>query len=310
MNDSGQAPRIADGAGLTRETLSIDYVVCDVFTEHGLAGNQLAVFPHAEALGDGLRGALAREMNYSESVFVSPGVDGADARLSIFTPACELPFAGHPVLGAAAVLAQSSSRRLLLGTQVGPVTLTVCPAGPRRAEAWMQQPWPARVDVEAELIQGALGSADPDGPPAITGYDNGARYALVELRSRAAVAALEPDLASLGRLGHGALFFAGAGLSWKARMFAPSIGIVEDPATGSAAGPLAVHLHDDGRLAAGETMEIEQGVELGRPSRLRATVQSDADDGLRVSVGGHVVTVARGTFSLSADDAARYAERA
>ncbi len=288
----------ADGG----DTQEIDYVVCDVFTPRGLAGNQLAVFADAATLGDGMRGALTREMNYSESVFVTQPAGAADARLAIYTPASEIPFAGHPVLGAAAVLAAAADRTLVLETQIGPVTVQVHGAGAQRAEVWMAQPWPEVVAVEADRVRSALGAG---AGALVAGYDNGARYALLELGDRADVAAVTPDLTALARLGHGVLVFAGAGLSWKARMFAPALGIAEDPATGSAAGPLAVHLHQDGRLPVGETIEIEQGAEVGRPSLLRARLEGTDD--LSVHVGGHVVIVARGAFSLRPQDVESFA---
>jgi trans-2,3-dihydro-3-hydroxyanthranilate isomerase len=238
-------------------------------------------------------------MNYSESVFVTPPDVGADAKLSIYTPAAELPFAGHPVLGAAAVIAGADGGDLLLGTRIGPVAVEVRSAGPSRCEVWMQQPWPESFPGDVELLGRAVGTAEP---LAASGYDNGARYALVELASREDVSALSPDLGAISRLGHGVLCFAGEGTSWKARMFAPAIGVSEDPATGSAAGPLAVHLYTSGRLAAGETIEIEQGAEIGRPSLLRAIVETAAGSEPKVRVGGHVVIVAQGTFSLRPED--------
>jgi trans-2,3-dihydro-3-hydroxyanthranilate isomerase len=271
----------------------------DVFTPIGLAGNQLAVFPTAAGLSDQLRGTLAREMNYSESVFVTASGGRGTARLAIYTPSGEIPFAGHPVLGAAAVLVDAHDRRLVLETGAGPVSVSVVNAGTARAEAWMGQPWPELVEVDADLVRGALGLA---AQTHVAGYDNGARYALVGLRSPAEVAELAPDLPALSHLRHGVLCFAGAGLGWKARMFAPALGVAEDPATGSAAGPLAVELHRLGRLVVGDTIHIEQGVEIGRRSSLRARVSERSDGELEVSVGGHVVIVARGTFWLRPED--------
>jgi trans-2,3-dihydro-3-hydroxyanthranilate isomerase len=299
MDVLSQASPINAVAGVSSALRPIDYIVCDVFTPIGLAGNQLAVFPRAAGLGDRLRAALAREMNYSESVFLSSSHGGADARLAIYTPWGEIPFAGHPVLGAAAALVDAHDGELVLETGAGPVQVTVQAAGIARAEVWMAQPWPRAVDVDAGLVRSALGL------PArtlVAGYDNGARYALVALATPADVARLAPDPAPLRRLGHGVLCFAGAGLAWRARMFAPALGVAEDPATGSAAGPLAVHLHALERLATGGTIHIEQGAEIGRPSALRARVAANAEGTLGVSVGGHAVIVARGTFWLRPDD--------
>jgi trans-2,3-dihydro-3-hydroxyanthranilate isomerase len=313
MLDSRQGPVSRQGPTsrpaaptLAADTLVIPYVVCDVFTPRGLAGNQVAVFPDAEQLPDGLRAALTREMSFSESVFVTHPEPGSQCSLAIYTPAGEIPFAGHPVLGAAVVLADAGDCRLVLHTRASPIAVRIRADGRARAEAWMQQPWPEAVQVDAALVRRALRDAEAS---SAVGYDNGARYALVRLRNTAQVAALDPDLAAIGRLGHGLLCFAGHGSSWKARMFAPALGVSEDPATGSAAGPLAVHLHATGLLDAGDTIEIEQGTEIGRPSLLRARVQVTSEDDRRIEVGGHVVIVAQGAFALAARDVRRAARR-
>jgi trans-2,3-dihydro-3-hydroxyanthranilate isomerase len=276
------------------------YVVCDVFTDVPLAGNQLAVFTDARDLDELTMRALAKEMNFSESVFVlPPQAADADVRIRIFTPAAELPFAGHPTLGTAFVLGgplQKIVLRLETGAGVVPVELTR--EGPEIVFGWMEQPLPTWETFEraAELFA-ALG-IDGSGLP-VEEYTNGPRFAYVELPSAEAVAALEPNLGALARLMRdGTSCFARTASGWKTRMFAPADGVPEDPATGSAAGPLAVHLARHGRIAFGEEIEISQGVEIGRPSTLYARVEGSAERLERVLVGGSAKIVARGEFTL------------
>ncbi len=277
------------------------YVVADVFTDTPLQGNQLAVFTDAREIPEEQLQPLAKEMNYSETVFVySPEADG-HARIRIFTPTSELPFAGHPVLGTAFVLAgplQLPEIRLETGQGVVPLTLERDDQG-RIVFGRMQQPVP-KVEAfgpQAELFA-ALGIEGSELPVEL--YDLGIRHVYVGLPSEEAVAALEPDYAALARLTGivGVNCFAGSGLRWKTRMFAPADGVLEDPATGSAAGPLAVHLARHGRIPFGEQIEITQGVEIGRPSTLYAKAEGSPERIEAVEVGGSAVIVARGEFRL------------
>ena len=281
------------------------YVLLDVFTDTPLQGNQLAVFPDGHEIAARHMQPLARELNLSETVFVLPAQQGGDARIRIFTPTVELAFAGHPVLGTAIVLGAERARDAVsVETGAGSVSVALQGGGARVACGWMQQPIPPWRPYEraAELLQ-ALGVQRSRLP--VEAYANGPLHVYVELDSEAQVAALRPDLRALGELeGVGASCFAGAGGSWKTRMFAPALGVAEDPATGSAAGPLAVHLARHGRIAFGEEIEIRQGAELGRPSLLRARAVGSPERIERVEVGGSAVTVARGEFLLAdaADD--------
>ena len=275
------------------------YVVCDVFTDRALTGNQLAVFTDARAMPESILPLLAREMNFSETVFVYPASAGGHARIRIFTPGRELPFAGHPVLGSAFVLAAPLQlETIVLETGIGPVPVTLQREGPRIVFGRMSQPVPKVEPVpEAAAIVAALGVATAALP--VERYINGPRHVMVNVDSPAQVAALTPDFAALARAtGDGVSCFAGAGRRWKTRMFAPGHGINEDPATGSAAGPLACHLARHGRIAFGDEIEIAQGAEIGRPSTLFARVAGSADRLERVEVGGNAVTVARGEFRL------------
>jgi trans-2,3-dihydro-3-hydroxyanthranilate isomerase len=276
------------------------YVVTDVFTDTPLAGNQLAVFTDARGLDDDRMQRLARELNLSETTFVLPSEQSGHARIRIFTPTVELPFAGHPILGTAFVLAGPMQlAQITLDARVGPVPVDlVRDESGRIVFGWMTQPVP-RVDLfeRADELLAALGLERSELP--VECYDNGPRHLVVVLPSREDVAALEPDINALRRLGaYGVSCIAGEGASWKSRMFAPVFGVDEDPATGSAAGPVACHLARHGRIAWGDEIVIDQGMEVGRPSRLHA--RAEGGDGLidRVQVGGQAVIVARGQFRL------------
>ena len=275
------------------------YVVCDVFTDRPLTGNQLAVFTDAREIDDDSMQALAREMNFAETVFVLPSED-AHARIRILTPAIEIPFAGHPTLGTAFVLAPPLQLdEILLETGRGIVPVALERDEARIVFGRMSQP-PPTVEpyADADALLAAVGVERSELPVEV--YDNGIRHVFVALPSEDSVASLRPDLSMLAALPGvlGVNCFAGSGRRWKTRMFAPGGGVTEDPATGSAAGPLAVHLARHGRIGFGEEIEISQGVELGRPSKLYARAEGSRDRIERVEVGGSAVVVARGEFRL------------
>jgi trans-2,3-dihydro-3-hydroxyanthranilate isomerase len=276
------------------------YVVADVFTDTPLAGNPVAVFTDARELDDDEMQRLARELNLSESVFVLPAEARGHARIRIFTPGIELPFAGHPTLGTAFVLGgpmQLMEIRLETGMGIVPVRLER--DRDRIVFGRMEQPLPSwePYSEEAALLT-AIGLERSELPVEL--YDNGARHVYVAFVSEEDVAGLQPDLSALAELPAvlGINCFAGEGSRWKTRMFAPAGGVAEDPATGSAAGPLAVHLARHGRIGFGEEIEISQGAEVGRPSTLYARVDGSAERLERVEVGGSAVIVARGEFRL------------
>ena len=275
------------------------YVLCDVFTDTPLAGNGLAVFTDGRAIPEELYQPLARELNLSETVFVFPPEQGGHVKLRIFTPATELPFAGHPILGSAFVLAGPLQLlEIRLETARGVVPVKLEREGARIVFGWMSQPVPAvepHGDGEAELLE-ALGVARSELPVEI--YDNGPRTAFVALGSEEEVAALRPDMGRLVEFGAHVICLAGSGHRWKVRMFAPGSGVAEDPATGSAAGPLAVPLARHGRIGWGNEIEISQGAEMGRPSTLYARAEGSAERIEQVEVGGSAVVVARGEFRL------------
>jgi trans-2,3-dihydro-3-hydroxyanthranilate isomerase len=278
-----------------------EYLVVDAFADTPLMGNPVAVFFDAADLPAELMQRIAQEMHLSEVTFVLPPRDGADARVRIFTPVNELPFAGHPLLGTAVALAVTGGGdRLRLETAMGTVPVQLSGGGDVRT-AWMRQPVPRcePVPYAGELLA-ALG-VDPPEPPRLPVrlYDNGPRHVFAHCRDVPALSALVPDqrrLAALPELA--ANCFAGAGNHWRARMFSPAYGVVEDAATGSAAGPLALHLARHGLIGFGQPIEILQGVELGRSARMLAVAHGDADRVDAVEVGGDGVVVARGTIAV------------
>ena len=271
------------------------YVVADVFTDTPLQGNQVAVFTNAQEIPEQQLQALAREINFSETVFVYPPSAGGHVGIRIFTPSTELPFAGHPTLGAAFVLAGPLQLvEIVLETGRGPVAVALEREGARIVFGRMQQPPPAIAPFEhADAALAALGVASSSLPVEL--YDNGVAHVFVVLDSREQVAALQPDFGALAAVGgYGFSCVAGEGSKWKSRMFAPGLGVNEDPATGSAAGPLALHLARHGRIAFGDEIEVVQGEEIRRRSVLYATAHSDE----QIEVGGSAVVVARGEFQI------------
>ena len=242
---------------------------------------------------------LALEIGFSETVFVLPPERGGTVRIRIFDPKVEMRFAGHPTLGTAFVLGAPLQLGVIeLETPAGnvPVTLERDESG-RIVRGTMQQPIPQVTDVpSSDALLDALGVERAVLP--VEQYDNGAVHVLVALESPEDVVALVPDFRALAAYDlTGINCFAGSGTSWKTRMFMPTLGI-EDPATGSAAGPIACHLARHGVVDWGTELEIAQGAEIDRPSTLYA--RALGGDGLidAVEVGGNAVTVARGEFRL------------
>ena len=270
------------------------FTICDVFTDTPLEGNQLAVFGDGASVPDALQQPLAREINFSETVFVYPPDDPANtARIRIYVPTAEIPFAGHPVIGTAVVLAgQRGLNRLVLETGAGPIEVSV-----EGSYATMHQPIPtvapfaARRRAARDPRRRALGAAGRG-----VRQRHGARLRRARLTrggggTRAGHRGASPGCRlSTGNEGSGFNCFAGSGTRWKTRMFAPAQIAGEDPATGSAAGPLACHAVRHGLVALGTEITISQGAEIGRPSTLYARVEGDSPDAItEVAVSGHAV---------------------
>lgn len=276
------------------------YVIADVFTDTPLQGNQLAVFTDAREIPEDKLQLIAREMNLSETVFVYKPEGEGHARLRIFTPTTEVPFAGHPTLGTAFVLAGPLQLgEIRLETKMGVIPVRLERDEQRIVFGRMEQPIPTvEPFAREEELLAAVGVERSELPVEV--YDNGLEHVYVCLGSEDEVAALRPDLSRIADLSEvlGVNCIAGSGVRWKTRMFIPGGGISEDPATGSAAGPLALHLARHGRIEFGDEIEISQGAEVGRPSTLYARVDGSADDVQRVEVGGSAVIVARGELKV------------
>lgn len=283
--------------------MELEFETADVFTAARYGGNPLAVVHGAESLPDAALAAIAREFNLSETVFVLPPRDASeDAFLRIFTPAQEIPFAGHPNVGTAALLARRLGRedKLRLGQAAGVVEARV--AG---WEAEIAAPQPLALGAALDPAAMAACAGLPEGtihlnahPPLLAGC--GLPFALAEVEDLDTLAAAFPEAGAFRRHlpgGTGLLLHAPAGIHRRrARMFSPLDGIGEDPATGSANCALAgllLHLNGGQSLQ----LEVEQGIEMGRPSFLRLAAQRDAAGEIRVRVGGGVAPVMRGVLS-------------
>lgn len=277
-----------------------EYVILDVFTRTPLEGNPVAVFLDGSGLGETTMQRAARELNLSETVFLGPGEpDGADAAVRIFTPNAELPFAGHPVLGTAFVVGERTGRdQVRLATGAGTVPLTLVRESGEIVYGSMEQPIPSpeAFETPAELLR-ALGLPASELP--VEAYRNGPRHVYVQVADVETLAGLAPDLRALAELGDvGVNCFAMADGYVETRVFVPGLGVPEDPATGSAAGPLALHLARHDVIGWDEEIEIHQGTFIGRPSRLRARAQGSPERVERIVVGGGAVVVAEGRYRL------------
>lgn len=282
------------------------YVVADVFTEQALQGNPVAVYVDARGLDGTTMQRIAREMNLSETVFVLPAEADGDVRVRIFTPVNELPFAGHPTLGTAVVLGETHRGDVLtMETGMGTVPFSLRRKGILVTGVTMAQPVPEWAAYpEADHLLKALGIAASTTPVEV--YRNGPRHVYVGVPTVAELSALRPDLLALAEhRDMAANCFAPWNGEWRARMFSPAYGVAEDAATGSAAGPLAIHLARHGLADWDEEIVIHQGVEMGRHSVMRARAipatgpDAELDTVDQVEVSGTAVVVARGDLDLS-----------
>ena len=301
--------------------MSLSFLQYDVFTQEPLTGNQLAVFVDARGLVEDRMQALAREMNFSESTFILPAeTAGTDARMRIFTPAIEMPMAGHPTIGSAFALAHTGAiqpglPRFVFGLGVGPTPVDLEWEGERLRFAWMTQLSPTfgpallgpPLDARA-AVAAALGLGVPDLVPdlPVQQVSCGVPYLIVPLGSQKAVDRATSDgsafrwLAESTGIDAPIFLFAtsppGSPETVNSRMFAPQFGVTKDAATGSASGPLGCYLVRH-RLVSGDAARriiSLQGVAMGRPSRVHVSIASRADEIVEVKVGGHAVLVGRG----------------
>jgi len=272
------------------------YFICDVFSAEPFQGNQLAVFTDGRPLAAAEMQALAVELHLAETVFLFPPDQDGDVKIRIFRGRTELPFAGHPVLGTAFIVGYALDvDRVKLETASGIVVVDLERADGQIRFGRMEQPIPERRQFRDQVhLLLALGVTSSRLP--IESYSNGPTHVYVGFETEEEVRRLTPNLAALRDLEVGVVCFAGRRSSWKMRMFRTGVDSFEDAATGSAAGPLAVHLIRHGEIASGEEIDVYQGAEIGRPSQLTVSASVAGDRIESVSVGGAAVLVAEGHF--------------
>ena len=306
-------------------TVMLRYLHLDVFTERRFEGNQLAVFPEPGNLTAKQMQTIAKEMNFSESTFIYPpersGPDRGDVRMRIFTPAEELPIAGHPTIGSTFALAiEGTIARgrdcFVFELGVGPTPVSLEWGDDGLSFAWMTQPLPSFGGVipDRETFAAAIGLTARDLLPGVPvqSVSCGVPFLYVPVATRAAVDSVAIDRRALATCAHAVglpdlpVFFftperADAGTETVySRMLAPGFGIAEDPATGAASGPLGAYLlhHRLVTADAARSMLSLQGVAMGRPSRVHISIDSDDDRITRVRVGGVSVLVGRGELEV------------
>jgi trans-2,3-dihydro-3-hydroxyanthranilate isomerase len=287
----------------------LSYHLVDVFTDRPFGGNPLAVFPNGRGLSPDIMQSIARELNLSETTFVLPPVDAMnDYRVRIFTPAAELPIAGHPTVGTSFILAREhmiepgeEETTIKLEEGVGTIPVQITFENGQPDLIWMQQPLPTfgpRFE-EREAIAGMLSLA----PEAIETLwpvevvSCGVPFLYVPLKNLESIRSIRFRLDVWERISgqtgvSGVFVFTKEtqleGSSVHSRMFAPALGIAEDPATGAASGPLGCYLVRHGVLPAAEKAEFtsEQGIEMNRPSIIKIIIESQAGEIKRVRIGG------------------------
>ncbi len=299
-----------------------DFYQLDVFTDVPLTGNPLAVFPDGDGLTDEQMQGLAREMNLSETTFVFPSDEG-DRSIRFFTPRAEIPLAGHPTIGTWWLLAElglidvpeQGDQRFLQQTGAGVLPVDIFMAGgkPDRVEMTQAVPEFGNTVTDITGLGKALGGEDPVAEPLPQVVSTGMPQMMIPVKSREALSQLPSGgtgaaLAGLLR-SHGSdcamcfhLTEPGHPARIKARMFAPGLGVPEDPATGSAAGALGAYIVWHGLLRPTDgvaRMVIEQGEEIGRPSRIQVEVcVGNGGEITEVKVGGQAVQIIKGEVTL------------
>jgi trans-2,3-dihydro-3-hydroxyanthranilate isomerase len=288
------------------------YLHYDVFTERRFGGNQLAVFPEAAGLSAATMQQIAREVNFAETTFVTTAERAdTDTRMRIFTPGNELPMAGHPVIGSTFALARAGQiahgrRDWTFGLNIGPTPVSLEWENDRLRFVWMTQRLPEYGPIlDAARVARALGLDEADiratGLP-VQQVSCGVPFTIVPLATRAGVDKARPDARELDFEAYVFTQERGAhdSATTYSRMFAPQFGIVEDPATGSASGPLGCYLVKHSLMAPDRATAILnlQGARLGRPSWIHVSIESANGEVSRVRVGGSAVFVAEGLMEV------------
>lgn len=295
------------------------YVIYDVFTKDRLAGNPLAVVFEAGDLSTERMQAITKELNLSETVFVT-GRAGQAAHLRIFTPGYELPFAGHPTVGTAVALAEHmqvvGNTELVLHEKIGPITAHVTRSAGQAGFAQFDLPrlsqpvdFVAEIDKVAEALGLQSGQIGFDRHDVLV-WSAGVPFMLVPVKDLAAVAQVQFDASLWVKATHhidgrsvSAFVYCrggeGADAAFHARMFSPAMGIAEDPATGAAVAALTGQLHAADRYPDGVTsLLIEQGYEMGRPSQIHVSLTIAGGAITKAAIGGHAVNIASGGLEL------------
>jgi trans-2,3-dihydro-3-hydroxyanthranilate isomerase len=302
---------------------SYRYLHYDVFTDHLFGGNQLAVFLDGRGLTDDTMQAIAKEMNFSETTFVlPPETPGTDARMRIFTPGAELPMAGHPTIGTTFALARAGviargRTNFVFGCNIGPVPVAMTWNGGDLGFAWMTQPLPVFGEPIPDPARTA--AALSLSPTAVAGtglpvqvVSSGVPFLFVPLTARRAVdnVVVNPSLLdtlfnATGTSPNGVFVFSAEPGEPRAtvysRMFAPELGVIEDPATGSASGPLGCYLvrHRIVQPDKSDSMISLQGVKMGRPSYVHIAIGLQQGEISSVQVGGEAVLAGEATLYVS-----------
>ncbi len=300
--------------------MRLDYHLLDVFTDRQFGGNQLAVFPDPPIdLPQQTMQEIAREMNLSEVTFLFPPADPVnDFRLRIFTPAAELLMAGHPTVGTAFMLARlgrlgelQRRKKIVFEEGVGPISVTIhADEHGQLSEVWMRQPRPEFLDIYedrraiAEMLSISADDLLHEAPLQVV--SSGLPFLYVPVRSLAAIEKVRlqydkwRNLLAASNAEH--VFVTTTETVCESsmahsRMFAPALGVSEDPATGSASGPLGAYLLKYG-LVSDEMMIVEQGYEMGRPSFIRIRVKRSGADITGVAIGGKCAYIGFGTLLI------------
>ncbi len=301
--------------------MRLNYHLLDVFTDRPFGGNPLAVFPDPPLdLSADLMQKIAAELNLSETTFVFPAADPAhDFKLRIFTPAAELPMAGHPTVGSAFALARlgrlgelDGEKEIVFEEGVGPIRVRIsADETGQPSETWMEQPLPRFLETRedraaiAEVLSLSREDLVEDAPLQV--LSSGLPFLFVVVNSLAAMKRINLRLDKwrerLAGSGAEQIFATALETEFSAstahsRMFAPGLGIIEDPATGSASGPLGAYLLKYGLIQTGELIS-EQGIEMGRPSFIHIRVKQQDGRFSSVAVGGACAYMGFGTLEFS-----------
>jgi trans-2,3-dihydro-3-hydroxyanthranilate isomerase len=295
--------------------MELVYYIVDVFTDKPFGGNQLAVFPHAKGIAEPLLQQIAREFNFSETSFVFPPENPAnDCKLRIFTPAIEVPTAGHPTIGTAfillsdGILSPRQQGKAVFEEKVGEIRISYTLSNGLYHNIGMTQPLPVfgpvhnNLETIASIMSLPVGEIDERYPVQSVSCGNNFLFVPLKKLSDLACIKIRTDLLEKhkGELDSTELYVFSAqtlnpGSTTHGRMFAPLFGIAEDPVTGSASGPLGCYLVHHG-ISDGKKIICEQGFEMGRPGIVRVNIESDKGEIKSVNVSGSAVKISKGLF--------------